>query len=114
MKTNPFSGSPVHGTGETQISKRPIPGPERPLGSLGTKKTTKDTPKPEERNTDVSRAISGILSGIVPDRHLPMAVEDFQKKFPEVTDIAQVKGTEFFNWIDTLPLAHTVKGIKIV
>lgn len=114
MKTKPISGSSIAGIGGTQIPGTPIPGPERPLGSLGSQKTDKDTPKTEKRNTDVSRAISGILSGIVPDRHLPMAVEDFQKKFPEVTDIAQVKGTEFFEWMDTLPLAHTVTGIKIV
>jgi len=95
----------------------PIPGPERPLESLGSPKTGKDTQKPVERvlrdSTGISQAVSGILSGVVPEKHLPMAVESFKKRFPDVADIKQVKGTEFFDWVDTLPLVSTAREITI-
>jgi len=118
MKTKLDFGSSIAGIGDQSKTGRPIPGPERPLESRGAQKPDEGTPKSKERvlsdSERVYGVVSGMLSGVIPEKHLPMAVEDFKKKFPGVTDVAQVKGDEFFDWVDTLPLAHTVKGIKIV
>jgi hypothetical protein len=43
---------------------------------------------------------------MIPKRHLPMAVESFQSRFPGTNDVAQLDQRDFREWIEDLPIAN--------